>query len=92
MGFDIDLGSEEWKRLAKKALKTEVLGGGCNATPFKVLLDLFEERQNRWHVHHAEDAERIRIFGADNVCKPGDALCVKMISHVRRMVENLNWD
>ncbi|KAH7114431.1 hypothetical protein B0J11DRAFT_445313 [Dendryphion nanum] len=92
MGFDLELEPQDWKKLAKKALKTEVMGGGHNATPFALLLDLFEERQNKWHKYHANNEERKRIFGVTNMCKPGDAMCVRMITAVRKMVENMDWD
>ncbi|KAK3204039.1 hypothetical protein GRF29_106g1427830 [Pseudopithomyces chartarum] len=34
MGYDLNLDPQDWKKLAKLALKTEVLGGGHNPMPF----------------------------------------------------------
>jgi hypothetical protein len=92
MGFDVNLDPMEYKRLAKKALRTEVLGGGGNPVPFSSLLDQFERRQNGWHSSNTNLEERIKMFGEQNTCRPGDAQCVRMIQTVRNMVEKLNWE
>ena len=92
MGFNIQLEPKDWKALAKKALQTEVLGGGSNSTPFTTLLDQFEERQHRWHMNHDNLEERIRIFGEHNMCRPGDAQCVRTINQVRNMIAQMKWE
>ncbi|KAF2739952.1 hypothetical protein EJ04DRAFT_425731 [Polyplosphaeria fusca] len=93
MGFDIELDGSEWRRLAKKALKTEVLGGGSNPAPLKVLIDQFESRQTDWHFGDRNYEERARMFGADNMCKGhGDANCLRMIESVKAMLRSMVWE
>jgi hypothetical protein len=92
MGFNIHLDGKDWKALAKKALRTEVMGGGSNPTPFNGLLDQFEERQHRWHKSDRNMDERKRIFGEHNMCRPGDAQCVRTINHIRVMINQMQWD
>ena len=94
MGFNIELEAKDWRLLAKKALKTEVLGGGAQ-TPFVTLLDEMEQRQHRWHTDinlHLE--EREKLFGPQNCgANAGkDAQCVKMVGSIRQMVNRLAWD
>lgn len=91
MGYNIELDAKEWKSLVKKAIRTEVIGGGSNPTPFSALLDQFEERQYRWHTGDNHLEERARIFGQNNMCRPGDAHCVRMINHVRAMIRNMQF-
>lgn len=92
MGFNIHLDGKDWKALAKKALRTEVMGGGSNPTPFTDLLDQFEERQHRWHKSDLNLEERKRIFGEHSMCRPGDAQCVRSINHVRAMITQMQWE
>lgn len=97
MGFEIELEGKDWRRLAKKAVRTEVLGGGTNPLPLKLMLDLFEQRQRRWHVDHARIPEldaRVRMFGEQNVCASNgsDATCLRMVAAVRSMIEHMRWD
>ncbi|KAF2706642.1 hypothetical protein K504DRAFT_384935 [Pleomassaria siparia CBS 279.74] len=97
MGFDIELESGDWKRLVKKAVKSEVIGGGANANPLISLVDMMEQRQHGWHMNHARmghlDA-RIRMFGPQNVCdsRGNDASCLRMVAQVRSMVNHMRWD
>lgn len=91
MGFQIQLDSREWQKMAKKALKAEVLGGGTNPHAFSSLVDQMEERQRKWHCSH-DDEERARIFGDQKVCKSrDDALCIQMVHRVRKMISNMVW-
>lgn len=92
MGFDIELEPKDWRKLAKQALKTEVLGGGCNMAPLSALLDELEKRQLTWHADETmQTPERTRMFGGhEGPCR--DAVCLKMVEQVRRMVVNMRWE
>ncbi|KAL5393373.1 hypothetical protein DPSP01_000194 [Paraphaeosphaeria sporulosa] len=95
MGYDLNLDAQDWKRLAKQMLKTEVVGGGHNPTPLLGVVGELEKRQRRWHQDtsmHTE--ERTKMFGADNMCRnKGDqAMCLRMLSQIRIMVERMDWD
>lgn len=97
MGFDLELDPKDWKRLCKKALKTEVLGGGHYQMPLVRLLDEMEERQDRWHVDQAlQSHERTAMFGkkmAKGECEDGGgALCLRMAHSVRRMIGTMAWE
>jgi len=97
MGFNIELGGRDWQRFVKRAVKSEVLGGGTNPTPLTSLLDIMEQRQHQWHIDNASLAEhdlRVRMFGNQSVCTPrgNDATCLRMVGAVRNMVSNLKWE
>lgn len=97
MGFNIELEGKDWRRLVKKAVRTEVLGGGTNPVPLKLMLDLFEQRQRRWHTNHVQMPEmdaRVRIFGEQNACASngGDATCLRMVASVQSMIDHMRWD
>ncbi|KAF2018910.1 hypothetical protein BU24DRAFT_488968 [Aaosphaeria arxii CBS 175.79] len=92
MGFNVELESAVWKKLAKKVLKTEVHGGGSNPCPLVMLLEMMEKRQHKWHDDNMNLQERERIFGAQNMCKPGDATCLRMINQIRHMIDHMKWD
>lgn len=95
MSYELRLEAQDWKRLAKQMLKTEVLGEGRNPSSLLGSLDELEKRQHRWHQDKAmQTEERAQLFGAGSMCrdKGEDALCLKMIGHVRIMVEQMNWD
>ncbi|KAF2746473.1 hypothetical protein M011DRAFT_82299 [Sporormia fimetaria CBS 119925] len=89
MGFDILLDGTEWKTLAKKALRAEVIGGGTGVVTLIALLDQFEQRQEIYHSSHVE--ERVSMFGNDNCCNTGDHNCVRGINQVRGMIANMQW-
>lgn len=95
MGFDIQLEGKDWKKLAKQALRTEVLGGGCNKRPLVWLLEEMEKRQKRWHEDHDSNREeRERMWGSHDEChnKGEEATCLKMIKQIRTMIGRMKWD
>ncbi|KAJ4296573.1 hypothetical protein N0V90_006619 [Kalmusia sp. IMI 367209] len=95
MGYDLKLDPHDWKKLAKQMLRTEVDGGGHNPTPLVGLIEELEKRQNKWHNDaHMHTEERTRLFGAENMCrsKGEGAMCLRMVAHIRIMIEQLDWD
>jgi len=92
LGFNIELDAKDWKQLAKKAIKGEVLGGGTATAAFMDLVHQFERRQNRWHADEKHLEERVQFFGERNVCQTGDEACLRMINQVKVMVNNLPWE
>ena len=94
MGYDLELEPQDWRRLAKQMLRTEVLGGGHNSTPLIKIVEDLEARQRMWHADksvHLE--ERIRLFGTENTCRnhDEDALCLRMAAQIRIMIDKMNW-
>lgn len=91
MGFNVDLDGKDWKVLAKKIVKTEVLGSNPNS--FTSLLDQFEKRQGDWHSDPETMDERKSIFGDQNCQRThGEPTCIRMIGSVRGMVATMKWD
>ncbi|KAF2813451.1 uncharacterized protein BDZ99DRAFT_438623 [Mytilinidion resinicola] len=93
MGFHIELGAEEWKKLAKKVIKTEVLGKGSSPTPLIEVVEQMEKRQTEWHSRmHEMNPEREKLFGRCNDAhQSGDATCLRMVKQVRMMIDAMNW-
>ncbi|KAF2267005.1 hypothetical protein CC78DRAFT_614459 [Lojkania enalia] len=93
MGFNIELEASDWRKIALKALKTEVVGGGSNPAPLTALLDQFERRQRKWHESPEHYEERARMFGAHTMGHHGEeSNCVRMINQVRRMIAAMEWE
>jgi hypothetical protein len=92
LGYSLELEAKDWKIFAKKALRTEVLGGGSNPRPLTVILDQFEQRQLRGHSDEAKKQEFVQLFGAQNVCRSDDAMCIRHINQIRGMINNMQWD
>lgn len=94
MGYDLNLDPQDWKKLAKLALKTEVLGGGHNPMPFMKVIEELEKRQTEWHFDTSNNChERAKLFGAHNMHRHrnGEVACLRTIAQVRAMVESMDW-
>jgi hypothetical protein len=87
LGFNIEIGAQDWKRLAKTALRTEVYGNGSNPLPLLHLVKEAEDRQKRWHEGKGIDcAGREQMFGertAEDTKKKCEALGA---DHIRLMI------
>jgi hypothetical protein len=93
MGFNIEIGAQDWKRLAKMALKTEVYGHGSNARPLLQLIKEAEERQQRWHDDRdLHCKEREQLFSARTTLHREEKCQALGADHIRWMVGNLQWD
>lgn len=92
MGFNVDLEPGVWKSLVKSALRTEIEGGGSNATPLKALLEEVEERQRRWHTDKEFlGEERRRVWGSQE-CERDSSKCEGLGGeHMRRAMGMLDW-
>jgi hypothetical protein len=94
MGINIDLDPAEYKSLARKVIKADVLGAS-NARPNQVsimgLVRRLEERQHGWH-NGASSAEiRAPSSGGERECRPetGDPTCLKLVGMIRNRVDLL---
>jgi len=93
MSYNVELEPKEWKRLAKKMLRTEVEGGGSNPTPLMAVIEQLESRQVIWHQNpdiHGE--ERERLYGSISSCVPGEMQCLRTVNQVRGMVGRMDWE
>ena len=99
--FSLDLSPIEWKSLAKKVVKAEVLGpsGSDDCCPYFLgLVEQMEQRQARWHSRCADDelshdVQRVRLplNGIAHAQGNGEHLCLKMIQVARQIVEGFDW-
>ncbi|EAT85738.2 hypothetical protein SNOG_07087 [Parastagonospora nodorum SN15] len=90
LGFDIEIGAQDYKRIAKMALKTEVYGNGSNPRPLLQLIKEAEDRQQRWH----EDAEmncveRAHMFGKQTPEGAKKSCHALGSEHIRMMIDRL---
>lgn len=93
MGFEIELAAEEWRKLAKKVIKTEVLGKGKARNPLINLVEQMEQRQKKWHTVGGY-TERGHVFGDCREVMPHDSrepVCLRMIGGVRMMIDGMDW-
>lgn len=93
MGFNIEIEANDWKRLAKTALKTEIYGNGSNPRPLVLLLKEAKERQERWHLdisHCAE--ERNHMFGVHKSVAAHTPCEALGANHIERGLSSLNWE
>lgn len=94
MGFEIELAAEEWRKLAKKVIKAEVLGKGKAPNPLISLVEQMEQRQTEWHTVR-DHKERGHVFGD---CREGvmphdsrEPVCLRIIGGVRMMIDAMDW-
>ena len=93
MGFEIELAAEEWRKLAKKVIKTEVLGKGKAPNPLINLVEQMEQRQKKWHTV-GDYTERGHMFGDCREAMPHNSrepVCLRMIGGVRMMIDGMDW-
>ena len=89
MAFEMDLSAEEWRSMARKVIKSKVVGpSGMNVLG---VVDELEQRQLRWHEHPI----LIEFQHGTNCREPGpengqEHICMKLLSRARSSVEALN--
>jgi hypothetical protein len=98
MGINVDLDPGEYKMLARKVIRADVLGAANSPMGQVSILDLvrrLEERQNDWHNGASSAAmlqssiEMRRHFSnGGQQCNPqdGDFTCLKLIGMIRHHV------
>jgi hypothetical protein len=92
MGFDIDLSSREWRKLARKVVKADVLGPAPHGRQSVLdLVNLFEERQHQWHLR--PDVEHLRAH-YERLHGPlhNENNCLKFVEVVRQHIRLLDLD
>ncbi|USP74232.1 hypothetical protein yc1106_01506 [Curvularia clavata] len=93
MGFNIELEANEWRRLVKTALKTEVYGNGSNPQPLLELVKRSEMRQEIWHKDRRSwTDEMIQLHGAQQECPASQGCCKALgAQHILQTINNLKW-
>lgn len=95
MSFEVELEASEWRRMARQAVKTDVMGkGGDGPTFLKVIEDL-ERRQMRWHEDPEMTNSRVHLFGAERVhdtsCKT-EFECLRHLGICKEVIRNMMLD
>lgn len=95
--FTMDLAPAEWRSLAKKVVKAEVLGTSDGCCPCLVqVIDQLEARQHRWHENPpAEDLRasmQIQQIMDANKRNDGDPVCMKLAVEARHLVQRMTFE
>lgn len=92
MGFDIDLSAAEWKKLARKVIKADVIGPAPHARQSVLdLVNLFEERQRQWHLR--PDVENYRAtYEKVTGSSAGEYNCLKFVEMIRQHIKCLQLE
>ena len=94
MGINVDLDASEYKMLARKVIRADVLGAANSPMGQISILELvrrLEERQNEWHTSGSHSELRAHFASAGEQCNPsnGDYTCLKLIGMIRHHVSLL---
>jgi hypothetical protein len=96
MGFDIELDSDEWRKLARKVVKADI-----ESTPQSLretvsvlgLTEMLEVRQIRWHQDAHSGQNHLTTGGEKCVQRDGEFSCLTMVKMVRNHVKLLGlWE
>lgn len=92
MGFDIDLSAAEWKKLARKVIKADVIGPAPHGRQSVLdLVNLFEERQHQWHLR--PDVEGFRsVYEKVTGTQACDYNCLKFVEMIRQHITCLQLE
>jgi hypothetical protein len=91
MGFDIDLSPSEWRKLARKAIRADVLGPAPHGRQsISDIVDLFEQRQHQWHLRPEVESLRVQCakLNGNNVAA-ADGMCLRFIQVIRNHIQCL---
>jgi len=91
MGINVDLDASEYKMLARKVIKADVLGATNSPMGQISITDLvnrLEERQHEWHKGASSTEMREHYSKAGQQCNPdaGDFTCLKLVGMVRHQI------
>lgn len=95
MSFQVELEVPEWRRMARRAVKTEVMGREGNGPTFLKVIEEMESRQIRWHENPEMTNSRAHIFGAEALhssrCKTGYE-CLRQLGMLKEVIRNMMLD
>jgi hypothetical protein len=95
MGINVDLDASEYKMLARKVVRADVLGAKNSPMGQISMLELvrrLEERQNEWHnsAHHTELRSHFAGPGQEQCSQgDGDYTCLKLIGMIKHHISRL---
>ena len=99
MGIEVELGADDWRRMARKIIRRDILGredGSAEPGGMMGLIQDIEKRQHKWHAKHREEDRRV----PDSPCSEGDGtrhgggdhLCLKIVGLARAGIAGLDLD
>ena len=93
MSFDVDLTAEEWRSMARKAIRRKVIGNAKTDLSVLGVVNSLESRQKSWHEHpilaEFQHGTSCREHGSE---VGEEHTCLKMLGRVRGSIEALNLD
>jgi len=95
-GFSVELAPAEWRRMAKKIVKAEVMGTPDKCCPcFLVLTEQMEARQQQWHL--SPPSHDFPALYKDCTIRPPvqnheEAVCLRLCLEARRIIEHMNFE
>ncbi|KAL8823133.1 MAG: hypothetical protein Q9191_006148 [Dirinaria sp. TL-2023a] len=93
MSFDVDLTAEEWRSVARKAIRRKVIGNAVTDTTLLGVVNSLENRQRSWHEHpilaEFQHGKSCREHGSE---VGEEHTCLKMLARVRVSIEALDLD
>jgi len=104
MDVEIELGAEDWRRMARKVVGRDVLGkedGGAEVGGMVGLVRDIERRQRSWHEKNLYDKSLIEDGrGSGSPCSEGDGhrhgegdhLCLKIVELAKAGIAGLDLD
>lgn len=95
MGFNVDLDPAEFRMIAKKVVKADILGkpnAPAEVINIMGLAERFEKRQHRWHAGESSSELRAHFAKAGDQCKPesGHVTCLQLLAMVKQHVAMLD--
>lgn len=93
MSFDVDLTAEEWRSMARKAIRRKVIGNAVADISVLGVVNSLESRQKSWHEHPILAEFQHGTSCSEHGSEVGEEhTCLKMLARVRGSIEALNLD
>lgn len=92
--FDIELSAAEWRTIARKVIKKDVLGTADNDRSLSTLVGEMEQRQYLWHTISAVPGRHsiacTNLIGGDEKETKGQRMCLHMVNRLRSSIKALS--
>jgi len=94
MGFDVDISPSEYRKLARKVIRADVLGPAPHGRQsISDIVDLFEQRQHQWHLQPEVESLRLQCAKLNgNHVTASDAMCLRFIQVIRNHMQCLELE
>lgn len=99
MGIEVELGADDWRRMARKIIRRDILGredGSAEGGGLMGLIQDIEKRQRGWHEKQREENRRVPGSPCSEAGGSrhgeGDHLCLKIVGLARVGIAGLDLD